>query len=282
MREKRSLDNPLAAGQDILAGAVNPTLGAVQTLTYNATAAKDQSLYAQEQVLMLQQRLALTAGVTAERTTNDGDIDKFYPYPRFSASYRVPQFAGWFDELKLRAAYGQSGTQPNYGVKYTPFNTTVSGGLGGYTTRSPRRLAIRPEHEAEIETGFDATLFHSRAQFSVTVYQKRITDLLLQANVAVARLRPAVVQRRRVHQPGDRAVADGDAGGVAQRIPVGQHDDVLPELQRGELPAGAGIRAAKRRRRQLGHIPHPGRAIGLPGRRRVQRPGRATVQVGDV
>ncbi len=181
VREKRSLDNPLEAGQDILAGAVNPTLGAVQTLTYNATAAKDQSLYAQEQVLLLQQRLALTAGVTAERTTNDGDIGKFFPYPHFSASYRVPQFAGWLDELKLRAAYGQSGTQPNYGIKYTPFNTTVSGGLGGYYSQlSLGDSLIRPEQEAEIETGFDATLLHSRAQFTFTIYQKRITDLLLQ------------------------------------------------------------------------------------------------------
>ena len=185
VREKRSLDNPLAAGQDILAGAVNPTLGAVQTLTYNATAAKDQSLYAQEQVLTLAQRLALTAGVTAERTTNDGDINKFYPYPRFSASYRVPQFAGFLDELKLRFAYGQSGTQPNYGIKYTPLNITNSGGLSGvYSALLEGDTLIRPEQEAEIETGFDATLLHSRAQFSFTVYQKRITDLLLQDQVS--------------------------------------------------------------------------------------------------
>jgi TonB-linked SusC/RagA family outer membrane protein len=185
VREKRSLDNPLGAGQNILAGATNPTLGAVQTLTYNATAAKDQSLYAQEQVLTLQQRLALTAGVTAERTTNDGDINKFYPYPRFSASYRVPQFAGFLDELKLRAAYGQSGTQPNYGVKYTGLNTTNSGGLSGvYSPLLQGDTLIRPEQEAEIETGFDATILHSRAQFSFTVYQKRITDLLLQGQVS--------------------------------------------------------------------------------------------------
>jgi TonB-linked SusC/RagA family outer membrane protein len=181
VREKRSLDNPLEAGQDILAGAVSPTLGSVQTLRDTATEAKDQSLYAQEQILLLQQRLALTAGVTAERTTNDGDIGKFYSYPHFSASYRVPQFAGWLDELKVRAAYGQAGTQPNYGIKYTPFNTANSGGLGGYyPALSLGDSAIRPEQETEIETGFDATLLHSRAQFTFTVYQKRITDLLLQ------------------------------------------------------------------------------------------------------
>jgi TonB-dependent starch-binding outer membrane protein SusC len=182
VREIRSLDNPLEAGQNLLAGVNSPAAGAVQTLTYNATDARDQSLYAQEQVLTLAQRLALTAGVTAERTTNDGDISKFYPYPRFSASYRVPQFAGFLDELKLRAAYGQSGTQPLYSVKYTPFNLTeFGGGEGVYPNLTQGDSLIRPEQETEIETGFDATMLHSRAQFSFTIYQKQVSDLLLQA-----------------------------------------------------------------------------------------------------
>jgi TonB-dependent starch-binding outer membrane protein SusC len=185
VRERRSLDNPLGAGQDLLAGVNAPTLGSVQTLTYNATAAKDQSLYAQEQILTLAQRLALTAGVTAERTTNDGDISKFYAFPRFSASYRIPQFVGFVDELKVRAAYGQSGTQPNYGVKYTPFNLgTVGSVIGVYPNLLVGDTAITPEHETEIETGFDATMWHSRAQFGFTIYQKRINSLLLQANTS--------------------------------------------------------------------------------------------------
>ncbi len=184
-RDKRSLDNPTSAGQDLLAGANAPILGAVQTLTYNAYQAKDQSLYAQEQVLTLDSKLALTAGITAERTTNDGDIGKFYPFPRFSASYRIPQIAGFLDELKLRAAYGQSGTEPTYGVKYTPFNTQLSGGLEGvYSNLLLGNPNIEPEHEAETELGFDATMFKSRAQFTFTVYQKQVSNLLLEANVS--------------------------------------------------------------------------------------------------
>src|SRR5581483_863763 len=88
--EERALDQPLTAGQALLAGANNPTVGSVQTVGYFATDAKDQSLYAQEQVQTLSQRLTLTAGVTAERTTNDGNTGKYFPYTRFSGSYRVP------------------------------------------------------------------------------------------------------------------------------------------------------------------------------------------------
>lgn len=187
VRERRSDNAPDVVGQNLLSGVNAPTAATVQTVFYNRDAALDQSLYAQEQVLTLNQRLALGAGVTAERTTNDGDINKFYYYPHYSASYRVPEFVGFLDELKLRAAYGQSGTEPNYGVKYTPDTSALIGGLNSvYPTVLHGSSTIRPEAETEIEMGFDATLLKSRAQFSFTVYQKRISDLLLQAGVAPA------------------------------------------------------------------------------------------------
>jgi TonB-linked SusC/RagA family outer membrane protein len=188
VRERRDLSNPETVSQNIIAGINNPSIGTVQTNFYNQTAQRDQSLYAQESVLTLEQRLSLTAGVTSERTTNDGDISKFYYYPRYSASYRIPQFVGFLDELKLRAAYGQSGTQPLYGVRYSAYPTAV---VGGTPAVAPDTLlgnaAVKPESEAETELGFDATMLHSRAQFTFTIYQKRISDVLLQAGVNPSR-----------------------------------------------------------------------------------------------
>jgi hypothetical protein len=43
---------------------------------------------------------------------------------------------------------------------------------------------IRPETSTELEGGFDLAFFNSRAQLSVTQYQKKITDLILSAAVA--------------------------------------------------------------------------------------------------
>ena len=43
---------------------------------------------------------------------------------------------------------------------------------------------LKPESSTEVEVGFNATMLKSRAQFSATVYQKRLTSLLLQAGVA--------------------------------------------------------------------------------------------------
>jgi TonB-dependent starch-binding outer membrane protein SusC len=183
-RDRRDLANPVTVGVNLLAGAGVPTVGSVLSNFYNQTEQLDQSLYGQEQLITLNNKLTLTAGVTAERSTNDGDISKFYAYPRYSASYILPQFAGFIDEVKLRAAYGQSGNLPLYGMKYTPFNTTVFGGANGIT-ENPNNgdQNIKPESEAEIETGIDATFFKSRAQISATVYQKRLSNLILQPTV---------------------------------------------------------------------------------------------------
>jgi outer membrane receptor protein involved in Fe transport len=184
-RERRDFTNPITVGQNLLAGVYSPTAGTVTANYYYRTAERDQSLYAQEQVLTLASRLAVTVGVTAERSTNDGAIDKFYWYPRYSASYRLPQFAGFLDELKLRAAYGQSGNLAPYGEKYSPFNTSVEAGSNVIESNSQLGdPALKPESEQETEVGFDATMLKSRAQFSATVYQKRLTNLLLQASVA--------------------------------------------------------------------------------------------------
>ncbi len=186
--EKRSLVNTETVSQNVLSGLDNPASGTVQTNFYNRTGQRDQSWYAQEQLLLLDQRLSLTGGVTAEQSTNDGSVGQFYAYPRYSASYRIPRLAGFVDELKVRAAYGESGTQPVYGVRYSPLGTNVAGGQPGLTGDSILGAAnVRPETEQEIELGLDATLLHARAQFSATVYQKRITNLLLQAGVNPSR-----------------------------------------------------------------------------------------------
>src|SRR6185437_14505361 len=185
VRERRDLTNPVSVGYNLLAGVNAPTVGTVQNNFFYRTAQRDQSLYGQEQVITLDQRLTATVGVTAERSTIDADIGKFYAYPRFSASYRIPQFVGFLTALKLRGAYGQSGNLGPYGSKFTPYNPLLIGGANGVTL--PATLgdaALKPESEQELEFGFDATLFKSRAQLSVSLYQKRLTNLLLQGGVA--------------------------------------------------------------------------------------------------
>ncbi len=187
-RDQRELNNPYIVGQDLAPGLPSPIAGAVQSVFNTRNASRTMSFYGQEQFMTLNQRLTLSAGLTAERSTNNGDINKYYPFPKFSASYRVPQFAGFLNEFKLRGAYGVSGTDPLYGIRYANSQnqiSTLDAGLHGvYDSLTSNAPSVKPETNTEIETGFDATMFNSRAQLSFTVYQKRITNLLLLAQIA--------------------------------------------------------------------------------------------------
>jgi TonB-linked SusC/RagA family outer membrane protein len=143
---------------------------------------RDQSYYVNEQALLLNEKLALNAGFRADRSSANGDRDKFYLFPKFSGSYRfVKPVFDQVDELKLRAAWGQSGNRPRFGDRDVLYadggliggqNSLVSAGLLG-------NPGITPETMNELEFGADATLLGGRVGLEFTRYQRKITDLLL-------------------------------------------------------------------------------------------------------
>ena len=55
---------------------------------------RTQSLYAQEQVVTLAQRLSLTGGATAERNAIESTFSPVYVYPKVGAAFQVPKFIG--------------------------------------------------------------------------------------------------------------------------------------------------------------------------------------------
>ncbi|MBI4501173.1 MAG: SusC/RagA family TonB-linked outer membrane protein [Gemmatimonadetes bacterium] len=176
-------DRTLARG--LIGGLTNIDRAVTVQVNENRERVRDLGFFAQEELLALNERLLLTVGARADQSSSNADTKKLYVYPKAAASYRLP-VGGLVDELKLRAAFGQSGNQPVYGRKFTPLAagnlngktaTTVIGGVAGAPD-------LRPEREREIEGGADVTLFGSRANLEATVYEKRVTDLLLQRTLA--------------------------------------------------------------------------------------------------
>jgi hypothetical protein len=146
---------------------------------------KSLSYFAQEEFLTLGDRLLVTAGVNAERSSVNGDDKKFYGYPKFSASYNLPYLPRFTDNVKLRIAYGRAGNLPPYGNKYTALVTATNDNvIGGRPSLILGLASIRPETSTELEGGFDLTLLNSRAQISFTQFRKQVDDLILSASVA--------------------------------------------------------------------------------------------------
>jgi TonB-linked SusC/RagA family outer membrane protein len=142
---------------------------------------RDFGVFAQEEVLALESRLLLTAGLRADRSSNNGEPDKYFLYPKAAASYRFPGLLPRVDELKLRVAYGETGNLPLWGDKFTEMSTALSiDGFKGIVVQGVTGAPdIRPERQREIEGGFDVAVLDGRASFEFTAYDQRISDLLL-------------------------------------------------------------------------------------------------------
>ncbi len=167
--------------RDVVAGQENPGRGSSNEVFGNRVATRGLAVFGQEELLLFGERLLLTAGARAERSTTNGDARRFYTFPKAAASYRWARPLRFVDELKPRVAWGQAGNLPLFIQRFSPAQAGVYAGQNtlqqGLTNGNPE---IRPERQTEIEGGVDATLFGSRAALALTAYQKKIDDVIFQ------------------------------------------------------------------------------------------------------
>ena len=183
--ENRDLNLTNIVGRTLALGLQNVNQAASITSIQSEQPVKNLGLYAQEEVLAANQRLLLTGGIRADRSSVNSDPSKYYFYPKAAASYRFVQAAGSVDEVKFRAAWGQTGNPPLFANRFTLDSTAAIGGqVGQLRAFRLGDTTITPERNTEIEAGFDATFGNQFATLGVTVYQKTVSDLLLEQSVA--------------------------------------------------------------------------------------------------
>ncbi|MBC8046242.1 MAG: SusC/RagA family TonB-linked outer membrane protein [Fimbriimonadaceae bacterium] len=157
--------------------------GAVSTYQ-NIIKQLDKGGFIQEEV-NLNDKVFLTAGVRADKSSNNGDPNKLYFFPKASVALTLSEFDFWtmgdrWDFAKLRIAYGQSGNFAPFGSIYTPLESTNIGGLAGSLVGTQKgKEDIGPEIQSEIEFGFDLGFINSRIILEATYYIKTVSDLLL-------------------------------------------------------------------------------------------------------
>lgn len=148
-------------------------------------------IYLQE-VIGLNDRLFLTGAVRVDNNSAFGSELDFVTYPKASLSWvlseepafadRVPDFVNTF---KLRAAYGQSGSQP---VALSALRTfapvTGPGGTPAITPSTLGNPELGPERGEEIELGFDASFLEDRMALDFTFYHTRTKDGILLRPIA--------------------------------------------------------------------------------------------------
>jgi TonB-linked SusC/RagA family outer membrane protein len=134
--------------------------------------------------------LFLTGAIRNDGSSVFGANQRNQTYKKGSLSFVVSSTDTWnslgiskvIDLFKVRAAYGESGNLTGIGA-YSRFNSYSSNSfLGRSALNSSSTLAnenVKPERQAETEFGLDLGAFNNRVGLTVNVYNKKVTDLLI-------------------------------------------------------------------------------------------------------
>ena len=140
---------------------------------------QDRGQFFQEEVTV-GDNLYVAFSMRGDVSSTMGDTETKEWYPKVAASYQLGEFAGLFDNLKLRGAYGQTGNMPQSNAKYTTMSSSNIGGINGLVASSTRgNASIKPERTTEMEFGMDFSLMNGLASVEATMYQQSIEDLIL-------------------------------------------------------------------------------------------------------
>ena len=173
-----------------------------------------------QQQASLSDRLFVTGAVRGDDNSAFGTNFDFVVYPKLSASYVVsdePFFQdvmGAVNTLKLRAAWGKAGKQPDVFDAIQTYTPTV--GPEGASVLTPENIGnpdLKPEVGTEIELGFDAGFMNDLVGVEFTVYSQTTNDALVRVPVIPSKGFPGV-QFRNIGEIRNRGVEIGINGAV--------------------------------------------------------------------
>jgi hypothetical protein len=173
-------------------------------------------------------------------------------YPKASATWVLSEEPFWsgftnvVNTLKFRAAYGQSGQQPNAFAALRTFSNGARGNATpGVTPNSLGNPDLKPERGSELEVGFEAGLF-DRLSLDFTYYTRRTKDAIFQLGLAPSG-----------GWPGDQTINIGETSNrgieLQARVQALSLDNVSWEI-------AGNISTNKDRIEEMGTIP-PGTAL---------------------
>jgi TonB-linked SusC/RagA family outer membrane protein len=148
---------------------------------------KTLGAFAQQQ-FAYRDRLFLTMAARTDNNSAFGENFGWITYPAASLSYVISEEDFWpqnsfFNSLRLRSAYGQSGQRPAFrnAITFYSAQTVELEGIDqpGVTLGGTGNIDLKPERSREFEAGFDAGFLDGRVGLEFTYYDKQTDDLLI-------------------------------------------------------------------------------------------------------
>jgi TonB-dependent SusC/RagA subfamily outer membrane receptor len=185
---RRSARTLTVAGQQFPVGGFNPaSAGAVRDVGDQRLTNSTLGLFVQQQIGW-RDRAFVTGAVRVDNNSAFGDDIRLAAYPKVSVSWVVREETGagrsWLTGLRLRAAWGASGLQPEaFSALQTYVATTGADDQPAVVPQSVGNPNLKPERSTELEAGFEAALF-GRVSLDLTYFDRRTRDVILRRRVA--------------------------------------------------------------------------------------------------
>jgi len=190
---RNDFEQTAATGENLPPGATTVSAAAIRNATQSFDYARTLGYYVEQQ-FAFRDRLFITAAMRRDAASAFGSEARAIYYPKLGASWVIsdegffPQ-QDWLQSLRLRATYGASGQLPGTTDAlrfYTPFPATLTGGTDApsVTLSALGNSNLKPEFGAEVEGGFDATLFNGNTNIAFTYYNKETRGALVQRTIA--------------------------------------------------------------------------------------------------
>lgn len=186
-QESGDFNNVLDVATQVAPGQSNIDQGGALTAQQFRNKFRNDGIFIQEEA-SIHDGINLTGGVRFDRSSNNGDVSKFNAYPKAGVSVNLTKLNlvsdQLFNNLKVRAAYGQSANFPAFGSKFTTLvSSNISGFQGSLVNVQGGDPNIKAERQTEFETGIDFGILKGKLNFEISFYNKKIYDFLLLATV---------------------------------------------------------------------------------------------------
>ena len=162
--------------------------GATTTSSEDLLRVVNAGFFAQE-VVGFNDNLFVTGGVRVDGNSAFGEDLGLQVYPKISASYVISDMdfwpSDWWQVMKLRAAWGQSGKAP--GAFDAVRTWTPVAGYDGQAGVTPANLGnpdLGPERSTELELGFEGSLLDDRLGVDFSWFNSVTSDALMPVTAA--------------------------------------------------------------------------------------------------
>ncbi|HEX9165076.1 MAG TPA: SusC/RagA family TonB-linked outer membrane protein [Gemmatimonadales bacterium] len=172
-------------GQQLPPGGETFTGAAVKTSSEATQEFRTLGTYVEQQISW-KDKVFLTGAVRVDQNSAFGEENRSATYPKVSGSWVAVENSqdAMLNQVRLRAAYGESGQQPGALAAVTYYSPVAAalfgqGNVPAVTIGGLGNTSVKPERSREIEAGFDIGFWKNRVSAEFTYYDKKTSDALV-------------------------------------------------------------------------------------------------------